>query len=76
MADGWWSARMIAPGGPAEKAGLERGDVIVGVGGVASADAAGFLPQGLGQGQAPAAPSFRSTSRWPTASRAGSRCSR
>ena len=38
----------VTPGGPGEKAGIRRGDEIVGVAGAAPRGLGGFLPQGLG----------------------------
>ncbi len=42
----------VAPGGPAEKAGLQRGDIIVGVGGAAPKDMADFYRKLYAQGAA------------------------
>ena len=42
----------VTPGGPAEKSGLQRGDVIVGVGGAAPKDMADFYRKLYAQGPA------------------------
>ena len=45
----------VSPDGPADAAGVEAGDIILGVGGEPRAHAGGVLPQGLGPRRAPAA---------------------
>jgi S1-C subfamily serine protease len=42
----------VTPGGPAQRAGLQRGDVIVGVGGAAPKDMADFYRKLYAQGAA------------------------
>jgi S1-C subfamily serine protease len=44
-ADGKLTIARVAPGGPAEKAGVQKGDVVVGVGGHAASRLADFYRQ-------------------------------